>query len=163
MRSHDQVLHIQGGCIGALLLLVRVQTGYVDTCVSDERRLVGFPERPGCVVGTRMRGIASGPKAAALSRNKARVKRQLSFAPPPALAGSSNSAARGRVFTHPLVATPSPLVRVGTPSSLSSLVSIPATARHGSRAPSKDRLSESSKIPFFPDLETNCLRRIYPR
>ena len=54
-------------------------------------------------------------KLAALSRNEARVKRQsnvfgqaresgaarLSFAPPPALAGSSSSAACGRVFISP--------------------------------------------------------------
>jgi hypothetical protein len=55
------------------------------------------------------------PKSVGLARNKARVKRQsnvfgqaresgaarLSFAPPSALAGSSSSAARARVFTHP--------------------------------------------------------------
>ena len=46
VRLHDQVLHIQGDCIGALLLLVRVKTGYVDTCVNDGRP-VGFPASVG--------------------------------------------------------------------------------------------------------------------
>ena len=137
-------------------------------------QVVSIPDR--LVTNTRLCCGLFGKRRehlAALSRNEARVKRQsnvfgqaresgaarLSFAPPPALAGSSSSAARGRVFTHPphpgrppevfpptLAAhhwprtvrgagqrfalppipslTPSPLVRVDTPPSLSPLVTV---------------------------------------